>query len=378
MTLLTLQQLSISMEDGKVLRWLVADGDPVEKGKVVVEVETDKATIEVEAPDDGILRIVAAEGAIVPVAGVLGEVQGSESAAGGADEAPRDAPDPAHVVTPDPPAAPVADRGRPIASPAARRLASQHGIELAAVRGSGPGGRIVARDLEASPPPPPARPPSPGLREAVLRNIVASWQQIPHVQIGGELAADGLVEARTLLAPSIGSVTYTDLLAFALSRALMEVPELNGTLRPDGTVDRSAAVHLSLAVATPDGVVAPVIRDVTSRSLGELVAERARLVTAARAGAVDRRELVGGTVTLSNLGAHPVDFFAPIVSGPQIAMIATGRVAEKPVAEAGWIAVRARIWANVAIDHRAADGEAGGRLLAALERQIASLPGGLS
>jgi pyruvate dehydrogenase E2 component (dihydrolipoamide acetyltransferase) len=376
MTLLTLQQLSISMEDGKVLRWLVADGDAVEKGKVVVEVETDKATIEVEAPDDGILRIVAAEGAIVPVAGVLGEVQGSEGVAGGADEASRSAPAPAELVTPDRPVAPVADRGRPIASPAARRLASRHGIELAAVRGSGPGGRIVVRDLETSPPAAP--PPSPGLREAVLRNIVASWQQIPHVQIGGELAGDGLVAARALLAPSSGSVTYTDLLAFALSRALMEVPELNGTLRPDGTVDRSAAVHLSLAVATPDGVVAPVIRDVTSRSLGDLAAECRRLVTAARAGAVDRRELVGGTVTLSNLGAHPVDFFAPIVSGPQIAMIATGRVTEKPVAEAGWIAVRARIWANVAIDHRAADGEAGGRLLAALERQIASLPGGLS
>jgi pyruvate dehydrogenase E2 component (dihydrolipoamide acetyltransferase) len=120
-----------------------------------------------------------------------------------------------------------------------------------------------------------------------------------------------------------------------------------------------------------------VIRDHGSRSLDGIAAERARLVAAAREGRLDRRELAGGTITLSNLGAYPVDFFAPVISGPQIAMVATGRVAEKPVAESGWIAVRARMWANVAIDHRAADGEAGGRLLAALERQLAALPGGL-
>ena len=143
-------------------------------------------------------------------------------------------------------------------------------------------------------------------------------------------------------------------------------------------MERSGPVHLSLAVATRDGVVAPVIRDAGSRSLEELAAERARLVAAARDGHVDRRELAGGTITLSNLGAYPVDFFAPVVSGPQIAMVATGRIVEKPVAEDGWIAVRARMWANVAVDHRAADGEAGGRLLAALERQLASLPGGLA
>jgi pyruvate dehydrogenase E2 component (dihydrolipoamide acetyltransferase) len=170
-------------------------------------------------------------------------------------------------------------------------------------------------------------------------------------------------------------VTVTDLLALALVRALVEVPELNGTSGPNGA-ELSAGVHLSLAVATRDGVVAPVLRDAASRSLESLAAERARLVTAARDGTLDRRELGGGTITLSNLGAFPVDFFAPVISGPQIAMVATGRIAEKPVAEGGWIAVRARMWVNVAIDHRAADGEAGGRLLAALERQLAALPGG--
>ena len=381
MTLLTLQQLSISMEDGKVLRWLVADGDAVEKGEVLVEIETDKATIEVESPADGILRILAEEGAIVPVEGTLAELQAGGAAAASVD-LPGDVEAPAAPEAGPPPAFRPAREvagDSPAVSPAARRLAAERGIDLAGIRGSGPGGRIVARDLEGAGESAPVESPveslGPGLREAVIRNITASWKQIPHVHIAGELAADGLVAARAAVSAGAGKVTVTDLLAFALARALVEVPELNGTLRPDGTVARSEPVGLSLAVATPGGVVAPVIGNAASLSLGDLAAERARLVAAARDGSLDRRALARGTVTLSNLGAYPVDFFAPVVSGPQIAMIATGRVVERPVAEGGMIGVRWRLWANVAIDHRAADGEAGGRLLAAFERQIAALPG---
>ena len=213
------------------------------------------------------------------------------------------------------------------------------------------------------------------LRAAVVANITASWQQIPHVHIGGELAADGVALARAAAAPDAG-VTVTDLLVVALARALAEVPELNALRRADGSVERSRAVHLSIAVATADGVVAPVLRDADSRTLGDVARERSRLVEAARQGTLDGHDLSGGTCTLSNLGAHPVDFFAPVVSGPQVAMVATGRVTDRPVALDGLVGVRPRMWVNVAIDHRAADGEAGGRLLAALERQIALLPGG--
>ena len=272
MTVLTLQQLSISMEDGKVLRWLVADGSRVEEGDVLVEVETDKATIEVEAPAGGILRIVAGEGSIVPVDGVLGELQVSAEHDGEGDRAF----EPELPVTTDGPAteraAPAAESGRPSASPAARRLAERLGLDLTGVHGTGPGGRIVVRDLGVAPPMPAGRPGEEAprddrLREAVVRSIVASWQQIPHVQIGGELAADGLVAAHAALRPTDAQVTVTDLLAFALARALAEVPELNATLGPDGTVTRSGAVHLSLAVATPRGVVAPVLRDAGSLTL---------------------------------------------------------------------------------------------------------------
>lgn len=402
----TLPQLSISMEDGKVLRWLVDDGAKVSAGQPVVEVETDKATVEVEAPSEGTIRRVIAEGTVVAVEATLAEIL--EPSAAEPQEAPPPTEEPALVppsrsgrengseqIAPTPSsaqsgagaaaaAAPPRD-GKVTASPAARRIAQERGIDLTTVTGSGPNGRIVVADLEGvgatrpAPAPAPARgtsaPPPPSaaparerndLRAAVLANISASWQTIPHVHIGGELEADGLVAARRAAASRGGEkATVTDLLILAVARALTDVPEVNGG---------ASHVHLSLAVATDATVVAPVLRNVTDLGLGAIARERARLVTAARAGELDPRDLAGGTCTLSNLGAYPVDFFAPIVSGPQVAMIATGRVADKPVAVDGMLAVRPRVWVNVALDHRGADGEAGGRFLAALERRLRDLP----
>ena len=385
MTALRLSQLSIAMEDATVSRWLVADGERVTAGQLVVEVETDKATIEIEAPADGLVRIVASEGAVVAVEGVLAELEPAVVGAEGtgavahASAAPADDPTARQADAPSPGATTVPGRTGPNASPAARRLAREQGVDITTLLGSGPGGRIVARDVEMNRAVPTVAPAAPAdghrVRDAVVRNITASWQQIPHVHIGGELAADGLVQARA--SASAADLTITDLLVVALARALADVPELNGWRRADGSVERADVVHLSLAVATPTGVLAPVLRDAGSRTLREVSVERRRLVEAARLAEADGRDLVGGTCTLSNLGAYPVDFFAPVVSGPQLAMVATGRVAERVVSVNGWIGVQPRMWVNVAIDHRAADGEAGGRLLAALERHIAALPGGV-
>ncbi|MGI8972561.1 MAG: dihydrolipoamide acetyltransferase family protein [Gaiella sp.] len=385
MTALRLSQLSIAMEDATVSRWLVADGERVTAGQLVVEVETDKATIEIEAPADGLVRIVASEGAVVAVEGLLAELEpavvGAEGTGAGAESSfvPADDPTARQADAPSPGATTVPGRMGPNASPAARRLAREQGVDITTLQGSGPGGRIVARDVEMNRALPTVAPAAPAdghrVRDAVVRNITASWQQIPHVHIGGELAADGLVQARA--SASAADLSITDLLVVALARALADVPELNGWRRADGSVERADVVHLSLAVATPTGVLAPVLRDAGSRTLREVSVERRRLVEAARLAEADGRDLVGGTCTLSNLGAYPVDFFAPVVSGPQIAMVATGRVAERVVSVNGWIGVQPRMWVNVAIDHRAADGEAGGRLLAALERHIAALPGGV-
>lgn len=358
MTPVLMPQLSLAMEEGAVVRWYVASGERVQAGQTIVEIESDKATTDVEAPVDGILQILVEEGERVAVNAPLAEI-GARTAA---DSAAAPAPRPAE----------------PIASPVARRIARERGIDLGAVVGTGPGGRIVAADVERFP-----RAPAPAaaertdqrsdLREAVVAALRAGWREIPHIHVGGELQVDRLVRARTALSGRTPRVTLTDLLIVAVSRALGEVPELNALRRPDGTVVHARGVDLALAVATPQGVVAPVLRDASSRPLPDVAAERARLVAAARSGGLDRRELGGATCTLSNLGAYPVDFFAPVLSGPQVAVVATGRVAERPVAEDGRLGVRTLMWVNVAVDHRAADGEAAGRFLRELERAIGSL-----
>jgi pyruvate dehydrogenase E2 component (dihydrolipoamide acetyltransferase) len=367
MITVTLPQLSISMEEGKILRWLAEDGAVVTAGQPVVEIETDKATVEVEAPAEGRLSIVAPEGAVVRVEATIAHILRDGDQASAPEPRMRVLDDVASAQEQATDAATTLTRGY-AASPAARRIAAERGIDLARVRGTGPAGRVMVKDLAV------ATTASPrigaDLREAVLGNITASWQQIPQIHIGGELDGTGLAEAKTCAMLATGQkATVTDLLIVAVAQALRAVPELNGTL--GSVADR---VHLSVAVATPNGILAPVIRNVNDLSLPQVARERERLVTAAREGTSDHHDLAGGTFTLTNLGAYPVDFFAPIVSGPQIAMLATGRLVERPVAVDGMLTVRHRLWANVAIDHRGADGEAGGRFLAALERCLNELP----
>ena len=208
-------------------------------------------------------------------------------------------------------------------SPRPRHGASRANAESSShrCRDRAPAAAIVARDIASAPAAGGDR-----LRAAVARNIVASWQQIPHVHIGGELAADGLVRARASAAPDRAAVTVTDLLVVALARALAEVPELNAVLgartAPSSRTERGRPLARRRHPLRRRRPGAPRRR---LAALAEVARERRRLVEAARAGALDRRDLAGGTCTLSNLGAYPVDFFAPVVSGPQVAMVATGR-----------------------------------------------------
>jgi pyruvate dehydrogenase E2 component (dihydrolipoamide acetyltransferase) len=212
------------------------------------------------------------------------------------------------------------------------------------------------------------------LRPFVVGALARGWQTIPHTNIGGELIADGLVSARTGLPAGPQRITYTDLLLVALARALGDVPDAYGRLAEDGTVSRGSRIDVNLAISTPAGVVAPLVRDLAARTLVDVAQERERLVAAARGEGFESRELAPGGCTLSNLGAYPVDFFTPVLSGPQVSLVAVGRMSERPVVREGLVGIGRRMWANVCLDHRAADGEAGGRLLAALERRIAELP----
>lgn len=366
----TVPKLSMSGEPVRVAAWLIEDGMFVSNGDPVAELETEKSTVELEAPATGILRIVVAAGIDAEVDAVIGYIDD-----GSPDVEPRPAPAAAATNPLEPVESALAPPAQSdsaartiVASPAARRLATERGIRLDTIVGSGPGGRIVASDIVDAPTGDPAAP-SRGLRDAVIAGVTASWRSIPHIHISGRLDGEGVAAARAAVDRRI---TVTDLLAFSLARALLEVPTLNGSYG-DGT-RLSAAVHLSLAVATGHGVAAPTIRNAHELALEELAAERRRLVDAARSGQLEKRELGGGTATLSNLGAYPVDFFAPVITGPQICLVATGRLAREPVGVDGAIAIRHRIWVNVAIDHRAADGEAGGRLLASLQQHFSNLP----
>lgn len=463
MTSVQLERLSISMEEGTVVGWLVEDGALVAAGEEIVEIETDKATATIEAPAAGRLEIVVAAGTIVPVETELARIVDPSAApsapappapgpgapaapaasapapiASPAPAAPADVPaaaaspatngaDPTPADVPDPPSG--GPRRRHGASPAAKRRAQHHGIALSEIAGTGPRGRIVIRDvlaaiaareaaaaagpaypagaatpggpahpLGAAAPAAPADPASatgtarpaaapaaaPGrprdLRSAVVASVTASWREIPHINIGGQLDGTGLAAAKKAARGRTASgggpkVTATDLLIVALTKALRDVPELNGTLAGDGASRRSDAIHVALAVATEhSGVLAPVLRDAGDRSLEGIARERARLVAAAREQRLEGRDLAGATVTLSNLGLLPVDFFTPVISGPQLALIAIGRLAEVPVVRDGLLGVGHRMWVNAAIDHRGADGESGGRFLAAFERRLSELP----
>jgi pyruvate dehydrogenase E2 component (dihydrolipoyllysine-residue acetyltransferase) len=380
---LRLAQLSISMEHGIVARWLVDDGTEVLAGQPVVEIDTDKATVEVEAPGDGVLQIIALEGTTVAVDGVLATVGSPVTRSLAPAPASHEQTATHAQVEVSTPGSPIDSYGvRAAASPAARRIAAIRGVDLASLSGSGPGGRIIARDVPeaatAEPSPADTRsgaPSSANLRAAIVEGLTTSWQQVPHIQIGGRLNAEGLMTAHRYLRDARQHFTVTDLLMFVLTRALRSVPELNGQIAVDGTFMASRRIDLSIAVATTAGVVAPLVKDAGSLSLTELAHERQRLVTQARAGTLERRDLATGSFTLSNLGAYPVDFFAPIVSSPQVATLATGRITNEVIADGDWIGSRPRMWANVAIDHRAADGDAGARFLGALESEIGQLSG---
>jgi pyruvate dehydrogenase E2 component (dihydrolipoamide acetyltransferase) len=386
MSELKLPRLSMTMEDAAVTAWLVEDGAPVAAGDEVVEVETDKAQVVLEAPADGLLHHRAGVGDIVAIEGIIAVI--GEAPTAELEPASSERFAPATVkpkVDVESAASPARGFDAARASPVARRAIVQFGLDPSTIVGTGIRGMITLQDVHRARDQASQRiqeePDTRGdvsdagreRRSAVVANLVASWERIPHIHVSGELSADGLITALER-ARLEASVTVTDLLLIALARALGEVPELNGTVSDIGEPQLAQAIDINLAVATHSGVVAPIVRNVPGLTLQDVAHERRRLVDASRQNHLDPRDLACGTCTLSNLGPAPVDFFAPIVTGPQIAVVATGRVLPKPVVERHEIIIGHRVTVNVALDHRASDGAAGGRLLAAFERALMALP----
>jgi pyruvate dehydrogenase E2 component (dihydrolipoamide acetyltransferase) len=372
--------LGMAQETGKVVRWLKAEGETVAKGEALLEVETDKVTVELESPADGILAgISAAEGADVPV----GETIAFVLAVGETVPEPVAAvPSEVATVVPRPSRseavvqAPAGGRRRSLASPKARRIAAERGVDLAALAGSGPGGAVVAADLDGS------AAASNGVTVPAIWRLMAerttqSWQSVPHFYLRREVDASRLQSWRAAARSRPGQerASHTDLLVRLVAEALRRHPRVNSSWS-DGAVVRSEQINVGIAVAVDDGLVVPVVHDADRLSLADTVARRIELVDAARAGRLRPEDVTGGTFTVSNLGMFGVDSFDAIVNAPQAAILAVGRVVERVIAVDGQPAVRPVLQLSVSFDHRVVDGARGAEFLETLASLVEE-PAGL-
>ena len=360
--------LGMAQETGKVLRWLKAEGDAVVKGEPLLEIETDKVTVEIEAPADGRLAgISAAEGDDVPV----GETIAVLLAAGESLPEATTAVSPVAVATAVTPAPPTVipargDGRRALASPKARRIAAERGIDLSALAGSGPRGAVIAADVEALPTDGRGRARSdvPAVWRLMAERTTESWRSVPHFYVRREVDASRLVSwrASARARPGQERVSYTDLLVKLVAEALRRHPRVNSTWR-DGAGVPEAQVNVGIAVAVDDGLVVPVVHDADLLSLAETVARRLELVDAAREGRLRPADVTGATFTISNLGMYGVDSFDAIVNAPQAAILAVGRIADRIVPVDGQPAVRPVLHLSLSFDHRIVDGARGAEFL---------------
>jgi pyruvate dehydrogenase E2 component (dihydrolipoamide acetyltransferase) len=338
--------LGMAQETGKVLRWLKAEGDQVAKDEPLLEIETDKVTVEIESPADGTLAAIsAAEGDEVPVGNAIAFVL----AAG--EEVPV-ASTPAATPSPAEPERPR----RALASPKARRLAAEQGIDLDALAASKDGGTIVAADLAGS---------APVLGSAwrvMAERTTSSWQSAPHFYLRRSVDASGLERRREEARAAGASVTHTDLLIHACAAALRAHPRVNSSWR-NGTIVAGESINVAIAVATDDALYVPVIRNADQLELAALAERRRELVSATREGRLRPEDVAGGTFTVSNLGMYAVDSFDAILNAPQAAILAVGRITDRVVPVNGEPAVRPMLELSLAFDHRVVDGARGAKFV---------------
>jgi pyruvate dehydrogenase E2 component (dihydrolipoamide acetyltransferase) len=388
------------MEEGRILRWLRKEGDKVETGQALAEVETDKATVEMEAYTSGVIRkLVAQDGDTVKIGELIAVIGAPDEdisalleAARPAPARPTPAPAPARpsVVASTPPAvsrpAPVAapSEGRALrASPLALRMAAEAGVDLNSVRGSGPQGRIVKRDIEAAlekaaaPTPGPAAAPSgevnevelSAMRRTIAKRLVQSKAPVPHFYLTVDVAMDRLWEAYRALRDENYPISLNDVIVKATASALRSHPELNASFAGD-RVKQYNRVHIGMAVALDEGLITPVIRDADSKTLAEIAAEARELADRARNRRLQPHEYTGGTFSISNLGMLGVEEFSAIINPPEAAILAVGSVREEPVVEDGQVRIGRRMKLTISIDHRVADGAQGARFLQTLKRML--------
>ena len=422
--------LSPTMTEGKLARWLKKEGDAVKSGQVLCEIETDKATMEVEAVDEGTLgRILVAAGTEgvkvnTPIALILEEGESAASAAAPAP-APSAAPAPvvaaaaapAPVAAPaaKPAAAPASGDGRVFASPLARRMAEQAGIDLSGIKGSGPNGRVVKADIDAAraggkaaPRPAAAAPaaapaaaqsaaaPAPApvaaaslaaigphkllplstMRRVIARRLTESKQQVPHFYLTVDCVIDRLLAGRAALnakspekGPGAFKLSVNDFVIKAVAVALRQVPAANASYSDDGILMWDN-VDVSVAVAIPGGLITPIIRNADAKGLAQISNEMKDLALRAKDGKLKPEEFQGGGFSISNLGMFGIKEFGAVINPPQGAILAVGAGEQRPVVKDGALAVATVMTCTLSVDHRVIDGAVGAEFLAAFKRIV--------
>ena len=406
---ITMPKLSDTMNEGTLVKWLKKAGDKIEIGDILAEVETDKATMEMEAFDEGtLIEIIVPEGGVVKVGERLAVLSGGSSLAKPAAPAPaakqvpaaapKAAPKSTAPLTPKPRAAANASGPRIKASPLAKKIALERGVDLAGVPGTGPGGRIVTADVPEKGAAPAARSSAPavsaaatkidvplsdadkrvplsGMRRTIAERLLASKTQIPHFYLSLEIDAAPLVTLRkdiNAAAEASGSpkVTVNDFVLLATARAAALHKKINSAFAGDSVVEY-ATVNLAVAIAVEDGLITPVIRDAQKLTLREISSTVKDLATRARAKKLKPEEYQGGTVTVSNLGAFGVESFYAIINPPQAAILAVGAIVKKPVVNAqDQVVAGQRMSLGLSGDHRVVDGAAGAEFLASLKKSL--------
>jgi pyruvate dehydrogenase E2 component (dihydrolipoamide acetyltransferase) len=386
--------LEMAQETGKVISWRKREGEQVVKGEPLLEVETDKAVVEVESPGDGILSAVSArEGAVIPVGQTIawllapGEAPPLATApaqTGRRTDTAGAGPGAASSGASNPPPSPPPEMR---ISPKARRLAREHGVDVTRLRGSGPGGEILAEDImnaakSAGAAAAPAVIPSAQTKSqatageieplgTVGRLMAArttqSWTTVPHFFVTRDADASGLLEVYERLSVEVErahgiKATLTDLLVALVARVLAKHPRMNASWAAEG-IRHNGEINVAVAVAVEEGVVAPVLHKANSRNVGELAVKRRELTERAKAGRLQPADITGGTFTISNLGMYNVDAFTAIIVPPQAGILAVGRVGDRVVAVDGRPAVRPMITLTLSTDHRVADGARAARFL---------------
>jgi pyruvate dehydrogenase E2 component (dihydrolipoamide acetyltransferase) len=384
-----LPRLGQGMEAGTINKWLKSEGDKVEKGEPLFEVDTDKVTQEVESDFAGVLlKIVLASGE-APVGQTIAYI-GEAGEEVKAEEAPPPAPKDEKVSdtkevsdtieAPAPAPSPSSNGGRVKASPLARRIARERGIDLHSLQGTGPDGRIVAEDVErgqAAAPQPAAVPagevesvPLTSIRRTIARRLTAAWEApVFQLTVSADMTrANDLVTRSRELNPDV-RVTVTDLLAKLCAHALMRHRDVN-VQYTEGALLKFPTANVGIAVAAPQGLVVPVLRSVERLTLAEVAGVRGDAVARAREGKLTAQDLEDGTFTISNLGMYGIEQFVAVLNPPQAAILAVGATIDTPVVVDGAVEVKPMLTITLTVDHRAVDGAAGADFLRTVKQFV--------